>query len=74
MRSISAEPSFSELKSMREDGERRIPDIANGVLKGGVRKKNDNLGVVNSFSSKCEFAHLLSNQVPRTLRHGSKKI
>jgi len=41
---MSAEPSLiSELQSMLDKSERRIPDIVKGVLKDAVRKKNDNL-------------------------------
>jgi hypothetical protein len=36
---MSAEPSLiSELKSMLEESERRVPDFVKGVLKDAVRK------------------------------------
>jgi hypothetical protein len=56
---MSAEPSLiSELKSMLKEFERRIPDIVKAILKDAVRKKNSNLGVMNS-SSKSKPGNLI---------------
>jgi hypothetical protein len=60
---MSPEPSaISELKSMLEESERRIPDIVKGVLNNAVRKKNANLGAMNSSSCKSRTRNLLHLQ------------
>jgi len=44
---------------MPEDSERKISDIIKEVLKDAMRKKNANLGVMNSSSSKSNSGSLL---------------
>lgn len=60
LESMSVERSLiSELKTMFAESERRIPGIAKRVLEDAERKKNANLGVMNSSCSSSELGNSL---------------